>query len=64
MEVDQHNLHGRTVEHKRTKVKRIIFVLDDNAIPSGKGILLGYSPSTHILYDTYLTNIEFYNLLN
>jgi len=57
------NLHGKQVKHIRTGIIRKIFVLDGDDTPSGNGFKKGYNPITCILYDTYLTNIQFYTIL-
>lgn len=58
-----HLLHNKKVQHIRTKVIRTIFVLDGDDTPSGNALKKDYNPVTCILYDTYLTNIQFYNFI-
>lgn len=57
-------LHGKKVKHQRTGTIRTIFVLEENDTPSGNALKKGYDPITCILFDTYIANIQFYNLLH
>ncbi len=63
-QVEVLNLHNKQVRHKRTGVIRVIFILEDNETPSGYALKRGYDPITSILFDTYLNNIQFYDLIN
>jgi hypothetical protein len=56
-------MHNKPVKHIRTGVIRTIFVLDGNDTPSGYALKKGYDPITCILYDTYLSNKQFYIIL-
>lgn len=56
--------HGKLVRHKFTNYVRKIYVLQDNLTPSGEAILGKYNSLYDILYDTYIVNIQFYDLLN
>lgn len=63
-QVEELNYHGKRVKHKRTGVIRIIFVLEGNDTPSGNAAKKGYDCLHNILYDTYVNNIVFYDLID
>lgn len=58
---DDMSYHGKKAQHKRTGVIRIIYVLEGTQTPSGEK---NYKPPYHILYDTFVLNNQFYNLLD
>lgn len=59
----QSNLHGVLVKHVRTGVIRSIFVLEGDDTPSGNAIKKGYNTITCLLFDTYISNKQFYNFI-
>lgn len=61
---DDTSYHGKKTQHKRTGVIRIIYVLVGNETPGGEALVGKYKPPYHILYDTFVLNNQFYNLLD
>lgn len=61
----QSNLHGKKCIHIRTGKIRIIFEPEkDTDTPSGNCLKQGYSSQSHLLIDTYITNKQFWKLIN
>lgn len=56
-------LNGRFVQHKRTKVIRQILVLEEGETPSTAAIDGTFDPVKNILFDTYESTQQLYNLL-
>lgn len=64
LEPDDMSYHGRKVQHKRTGVIKTIYVVQLPHTPSSEAIKGLYNCLTHLLYDTFVLNNQFYNLID